>query len=55
MISYDELSGESSEDGFKGHLEALDDVLPEGIDPPGSQVRANTKCCTNSATLNPET
>ena len=42
MLSYDELSGESSEDGFKGHLEALDDVLPEGIDPPGSQVRVPT-------------
>ena len=36
--AYEDLSGESSEDGYKGHIDALDDVLPVGIDPPGSQV-----------------
>ena len=36
--AYEDLSGESSEEGYKGHIDALDDVLPVGIDPPGSQV-----------------
>ena len=36
--SYDELSGESDPEDYKGFLEALQDVLPQGIDPQGSQV-----------------